>query len=95
MGLHIQWLQLTAVWVLQVAPALAWNEDRILSDLKLSSQLMGKLDEEKGIEEHNPLKGALSQAQQEPVAAAADTAAAANAEQEQQEASAGEGIVVF
>ena len=38
----------------QVAPALLWKPDRVAVDLKLSRQLIEKLDEEKGITS-NPL----------------------------------------
>ena len=33
----------------QVAPALLWKPERVAADLKLSRQLIEKLDEEKGI----------------------------------------------
>lgn len=38
----------------QVAPALLWKPERVAADLKLSRQLIEKLDEEKGITS-NPL----------------------------------------
>ena len=38
----------------QVAPALLWKPERVAADLKLSRQLIEKLDEEKGIAS-NPL----------------------------------------
>lgn len=38
----------------QVAPALLWKPERVVADLKLSQQLIEKLDEEKGITS-NPL----------------------------------------
>lgn len=38
----------------QVAPALLWKPERVAADLKLSRQLIEKLDEEKGIVS-NPL----------------------------------------
>lgn len=38
----------------QVAPALLWKPERVAADLKLSRQLIEKLDEEKGIA-GNPL----------------------------------------
>ena len=41
----------------QVAPALLWKPERVAADLKLSRQLIEKLDEEKGITS-NPLVAA-------------------------------------
>ncbi len=40
--------------VTQVAPALLWKPERVAADLKLSRQLIEKLDQEKGITS-NPL----------------------------------------